>query len=119
MPTNTWICPHCRDKDEMPLEFKEFEVWKEHMKQHKTPPKKKEPVKSPLSGSQTPEKVGLPKTETEPIRLVYKYEGKCSNCGVAVDTIELDIDKRTNDYYQVAWCPACKKKIKQRLVAKL
>ena len=60
-----------------------------------------------------------PKPKDNPPRLVYTYEGVCT-CGSDLDTLEIDdvlSDKKK--IVVVAWCPSCKKKIRQRQVFKL
>jgi formamidopyrimidine-DNA glycosylase len=120
MPDNTWICPYCTT-DEKIIDFKDKKEYSAHMKNHaskmsgikvkkvykkKAKPPIKERQKAPVD----------PKTQTQPIVLVYKYEGQCTSCGVPIETIDLDM-KTT--YYVLAWCSNCKKKLRQRKVIKL
>lgn len=72
-------------------------------------PKKKPPVSPP------------PTVSKEKIKLKYKYEGAC-NCGQVVDTLELDgvvKGEENKTVVLLAWCPSCKKQVRQRTTHKL
>lgn len=109
----TWMCDKCTDDEGMPMEFKTFEEYGKHNDSH--------------SKVQEPEKVVnesptiLPEVKEERLKtsLVYRWEGQCGECGGQVETIPLDVDKRTNDLVVVCWCPVCKRKVDQRTVVKL
>jgi hypothetical protein len=53
-----------------------------------------------------------------PIRLEYNYKGTCPDCASQVETIVLELDKKTR-VTVVAWCPRCKKQLETREEAKL
>ena len=53
-------------------------------------------------------------------RLIYKYDGYCNHCGGEVETLEIDgVLEDQKKQIVIAWCPSCKKKLKQRQVLKL
>jgi len=108
----TWICPQCFSEETGPLEFETEEEWREHMKTHHTiDVKKPKQINKPK-----PAAVEKPKVKPEPLKLTYKWTGQCSNCGGQVDTLDISI---RNDFFVVAWCNGCKRKLAQRKVAKL
>jgi len=60
-----------------------------------------------------------PWSEPEPITLTYRYDGNCPTCRGAVETLDLEGVADKGKVVVVAWCPACKKKVSQRIVVKL
>ena len=59
-----------------------------------------------------------PEKKKQKIELIYKYIGQCPDCGTEVDTIPLEMEKKTK-VVMVAWCPSCKKSLEQKEVVKL
>ena len=61
-----------------------------------------------------------PWSKPRPLNLEYHYDGDCPDCGKAVETLEIDdvLDDKKKQVV-VAWCVGCKKKLRQRQVAKL
>ena len=57
-----------------------------------------------------------PKKKLEPLKLTYRWIGQCSVCGGQVETLDIAI---RNDFFIVAWCSSCHKKLSQRKVVKL
>ena len=61
----------------------------------------------------------------QPLNLVYHYQGQCHICSGEVETLTLDDVIQKDDKHikskqvVVAWCPSCKKQLRQRQVAKL
>jgi len=123
----SWLCSLCimpdtEDGPGMPKEFKSFKEYQEHsQKAHPkgVPAKKVEkPVKVPPVKPTVPIQ-DRPKTQDK-LELVYRWLGRCPHCGVEIETIPLDVDGRSKEQYIIAWCPGtCKKKLVQKVVAKL
>ena len=117
MPDNTWLCPLCSVGDQI-VEFKTEEEMAEHVRVvHRSGDKPKEKPVLPPIDERGPKKE-KPKVVKRPV-LVYRWTGQCPECGGEVDTIPLDLDKRTNKIAAVCWCQSCRKKIDQREVDKL
>lgn len=59
-------------------------------------------------------------TPKQPIKLTYNYVGGCPDCGGELETLTVDdVVADKNKEVVVAWCFSCKKKLRQRIVAKL
>jgi len=53
-------------------------------------------------------------------KLVYHFEGWCNKCAGEVETLTIDgVVEDQKKQVVIAWCPACKKQLKQRTVIKL
>lgn len=68
-----------------------------------------------------PKKLNLEKKpqKPEPIKLKYTYTGTCPDCMSRVETLEIELDKRTHKVHAVAFCNGCKKQLEVREVSKL
>jgi len=103
----TWMCAKCFSADDGPMEFKDFEAYSEHNKSVHSgtdvAPVEQKPVTAPVVEEVKPE---APPKEPLPLELKYKYDGACHKCGKEVDTIVLDMDKKTRCWV-IAWCSGC------------
>ena len=116
MKNNTWICSLCTDEDGMPREFKNDDEYMAHNKAFHSPdsPKLEKPPQPQVVEDVL---VHPPETKvTKAVTLAYVYVGECSDCGKAVDTLEVDVDKK---HFCIAWCNACKKQVSLREVVRL
>jgi hypothetical protein len=101
------MCERCTNADGTPMEFS-YEEYQKHIKNgHKID-------KPQVIPTTPPPTIQIKEKELE---LVYKYIGNCPTCHAPVDTIPLESTKEK--IIVVAWCPACKKNLKQRGVEKL
>lgn len=101
----SWPCAFCNKV------FNSYEELKKHMQEHKKVKKldQKEPELEKMIGQ-----VAKPAE----IKLEYQFKGQCPDCASNVETIVLELDKKTR-VTVVAWCPRCKKQLETREEAKL
>lgn len=91
-------------------------IREEHLPQrrsdYKIPPtvvEKAQQVKVPIPPPASLVSVEPSKPKRKPVLLKYQYQGECETCGVPVETHEIKVE---TGLYMIAWCPNCRKQLK-------
>ena len=120
----SWMC-------KCGAQFNDYDSYSKHKEGHRNgeviverDPVTDEPIIDPFPIVEAPPAAPQPPTPSvvkpSKIKLSYRYEGNCPDCGKEAETIELeDVNNDNKHVFAVAWCSVCKKKLQQNYVNKL